>query len=116
MMHGRHLDSILFYAIDDAVVTDDDFPDVLAPELRNDPSRARIFGQMIGGTERAVGEYRCCLRCVSGDEQANGFEVIESLRCPLYLSHLAMRWRASSWLTKSPRSAWPRPLSILYSR
>ena len=66
---------------------------------------AQWFRETFHGVEGPIGEDSCDLGGIPGDEQADRFEIAESLEGPVYASHLAMRRRASSWLISSPASA-----------
>jgi hypothetical protein len=55
-----------------------------------------VLYKAVCGAEGAISKYCCNVGCVASDKEANGLKVIEGLYRPLYLSHLAIRWRASS--------------------
>jgi hypothetical protein len=90
------LDLISANPVNEAIVAENDLSDVLNFQFWDDPPRAWVVCEAIGRTEGAIGEHGCNLRCVASDEEADRVQVIESLWRPRYLSHFAIRWRASS--------------------
>jgi len=90
------LDLIFSNPVNGAIVAENDLSDMLNVQLWHDSSRAWVVCEAIGSAERAIGEHSRNLRCVASDEEADRVKVIESLWRPPYLSHFAIRWRASS--------------------
>ncbi len=68
VVQRQKVDLVLSNPIDDAVAADYDLSEVLDSQFRNDPPRARITRQSIGGAEDAVGERRRQLRRVPSNE------------------------------------------------
>ncbi len=90
-MHGKNLNLVLTDPIDQAIVAKDDLTDLLNVQFWHNPTGPWIIGQPISSPEGSLSEHSCDLRCVPGDEKADGLKVIESLWSPPYFSHLAMR-------------------------
>lgn len=96
VMDCNDLDLIFSNPINEAIVAENDLPDMLNVQFWHDSSRAWVVCEAVGSTECAIGEHSRNLRCVASDEEADRIKVIESLWRPRYLSHFAIRWRASS--------------------
>ena len=96
MVDCNDLDLILSYAVNEAIVAENDLSHVLDRQFWHDPPRAWVVREAISSTERAISEHGCNLGCIASDEEADRVKVIKSLWRPLYLSHFAIRWRASS--------------------
>lgn len=116
VVNGQDDHCVVCISIDDAIAVDDDLANFRPSKFGHDPSQEREVGQSIDGIERARSEDLSDLWCITRDVEANGFQVIESLRGPTYGSHRAIRLRASSCVTICPASACARPRSILKSR
>lgn len=95
-MDRHDLDLFASDPVDDAVVSENDLPDSVTLQFWNNPPHARVLDQAVCGVEGATSKYRRNVRCVASNEEADRLKVIESLERPSYLSHFAIRWRASS--------------------
>src|SRR5437763_681968 len=71
----------------------------------HDAAEARENSQSIRCVEDPISEGGSYLRCIPANELTDRFEIVGGLRRPPYFSHFAIRWRISSWLISSPRSA-----------
>lgn len=95
-MDRHHLNLLFSNSIDDTVVAENDLPDGFNPQFWYNPPQACVLYQAVRGTEGSISKHSRNLRCVASDEEADRLKIIESLWRPPYLSHFAIRWRASS--------------------
>jgi hypothetical protein len=82
VVNGENLHFVVQQAVDDPVVAEEDLPHKILTEFRHNSARARVIGESVGCPERPVGEDARHLRCISRDEEADGFEIGETLGSP----------------------------------
>jgi len=112
-MHGQDLNISRPQSVNNSIIAKKDFSIACIIYFRNDPAGLWKGRQAISRIECSLSEHHGKWRRVSRYEEANRLEIVQSLGRPLYFSHFAIRWRASSWLISSPASACWIPLSIL---
>jgi len=95
-VNGEELHALLSKPVDNPIVADDDFPDVLDSKFGKNAARSWKFCETVRGAEDSVSEDGRQLWGVPSYEQADCLEIIRSLGRPPYFSHFAMRWRTFS--------------------
>lgn len=96
MMNCENFNFIGKDPVNDPVVLHNDLSKVPSTDLRDNMTRTREICKVVCGSEHTLGEQFCISRRVASNEQTNRIEVVQGLVCPGYLSHRAIRLRASS--------------------
>ena len=98
-MNRENLDLIEKHSVDDAVALHNNLPNILSADFRDNAPRKWKLDQTLRGSKNALRHDFSVSRSVARDEEKNCIKVIQRLFCPGYLSHRAIRRRASSWET-----------------
>lgn len=97
VVDGEDLDiRCVEHSINDAIAEYEHLAQVGTAQFGDDSAGEREQRNPIGGVEHLRREDRRHSRCVAGDEQAGGVEIVERLEGPTYGSQRAIRRRASS--------------------
>ena len=116
MMDREDLDLVQVDTVDDPVALKDHLTDVVVVDLRDNPPSSGNLRQMRDSSEGSFGEDCRVPWSVTRDVEADSLQVIQGLVGPRYLSHRAIRCRASAWVTFKPASACVMPRSTFESR
>lgn len=96
MVDRKYLDITRADSVNQTVVTKNDLSKVGVAQFRHRSPRAGKVRQPISGIKGSLSNYCRKGRRVAGYEQADRLQIVEGLKRPSYLSHFAMRRRASS--------------------
>jgi hypothetical protein len=99
--------------VDDAILPDDDLADINATEFGDNAAGQREVLETLRRVEQSLRDEAAVSGRVPLNELPDRPQITNGLIRPANHTHPKMRFRASSWLTVSPASAWRRPSSIL---
>lgn len=116
MMDCENLHLLREEPIDDPITLNNKLADVLPADLRDNTTQPGKLRQTIRYAENTIGKYLRVSRSIAGNEETYRLKVIQRLVRPAYLSHFAIRRRASSCDIFCPLSACAMPRSTLWRR
>ncbi len=102
MDYAENEDSVVLEKIDNAVVSEDDFTEVVTAEFRDDSADAGILEKRFCEFDDAIDERDSVKDGIPGDEVFNVLKIVPCGQRPADLRHRAILSFSSSWVSTRP--------------